>query len=797
MDAEGIDKNSQQYMALQREIIDTENDLKRCEGALSELNAELNKTESEASGAVSGMEKFQSAMQSVSDKAAAVSEATARAAEKTRALSAAAASALAALLGAGYKAATAADDLNALAKQTGFTTEELQMMQYAAGRIDVPMETITKAAAKMTKTLSSSEDSFTDLGVATRDAQGNFRSTSDIFYDTIQALSQIENETERDMLAMKIFGKSANELAGIIDDGGESLREFGKEAKDAGLILDQETLDGLNEVNDEIDRLKAMGAATIAKVGAKALKALTPVLEKVAQKVERLLEFVGNLSPKALGIIMTVLAITASLSPMLMMVSKVSKGISLFTGGLAKLAPALAGIGGPVLAIVAVIAVLTAAFVHLWRNNEEFREKVTASWNSLREKFSEFGQGIVERLNSLGFNFSSFGEVVRTAWDGLCNYLGPTLETAFSAITTILGTALDVMLGIFDFWKSVFAGDWAGAWNAAKSVFSTVWEGIESLASTIWEGIKNTAETIWPGISEAVVSAWDSVTSTLSGVWNSVKSAAITAWNGIKTAITAPMTAAQNLITTASGWKDLLVTAWNSVKTIAGNIWGNIKDSIVKKFTATKTGVQMTANNIKSALSTTWSSIQTAASSAWDTMKTTATTAWDGIKTAATQKWNAIKTAITGPISAARTTLSGIVSGIKSLFPINIGNILSGFKLPHFTLKMAPMTILGKTYEIPKGFDVQWYAKAMDNAWILNGASIFGAMGGRLLGGGEAGKEVVVSYDKLAQMMGGGGDQIEINVTINAAHVQNDAALAEMVARRIQDAVVRKGAVWA
>lgn len=869
MDAAGVDKNSEQYMALQREIIDTENSLKRLEQQLAEVSAQ-------AGTAGSGMEKFQAAMQKVSSKADAVAKATAAAAEKTRALSTAAAGALAALLGAGYKAATTADDLNTLAKQTGFTTEELQQMQYAADRIDVPMEAITKAAKKMTKQLINSEDKFTDLGIATRDASGNFRGTSDIFYDTIQALSQIENETERDMIAMELFGMSANELAGIIDDGGEALRGFGKEAKEAGLILDQETLDGLNEVNDEIDKLKAKGAATIAKTGAKALQALTPVLDKVAAGIEKILDFIGNLSPQTLGIIMTVLAITAALSPMLKMISKVSSGVSLLTGGLAELAPAIAGISGPVLAIVAVIAVLTAAFVHLWRNNEEFREKVTATWEGLKAKFSGFAQGIVDRLNALGFNFGSFGEVVRAAWNGLCNYLGPVIETTFSAISTIIGTALDVILGIFDFWKSVFSGDWAGAWNAAKAVFTTVWNGIKTLASTIWQGIKTMAGNIWPGIVDAITNAWNSVTATLATIWNSIKSTAMSIWNGIKgtatsiwngivTAITAPFNGIVTTLTTiwenvkntattiwegiksavtdpistaktlvtgdANGWKSALSASWNGIKSIASSTWGGIKDSISRKFTSAKSAVQTTANNIKSSLSNVWSSVGSDADSKftelktsvetkfqtlktsitstvsglkstlsqqWTAIKSTASSAWNSMKSNASSTWNSIKSTASSAMSSLRSTVSGIASSIKSIFPLNIGNIFSGIRLPHFTLNTTTRTILGKTFEIPTGFNIAWYAKAMDNAMILNGASIFGAMPGRLLGGGEAGREVVVSYDKLSEMMGGNrSGETVINITVNGAQYQDDAALADMVARRVQQAIVRKGAVWA
>ena len=81
----------------------------------------------------------------------------------------------------------------------------------------------------------------------------------------------------------------------------------------------------------------------------------------------------------------------------------------------------------------------------------------------------------------------------------------------------------------------------------------------------------------------------------------------------------------------------------------------------------------------------------------------------------------------------------------------------------------------------------------MNQPYLLNGATIFGTMGNKFLGGGEAGKEVILSYDKLRQM----GGTTNINVVVNASKGMNETQLADMVARKIQQSVNRKGAVWA
>lgn len=414
MDAAGVDKSSQEYMALQREIVATEQELKQAESAAKNFNATL----AQVSAAAKGM-----------------SDAAANAAQKTKALSTAAAGALAGIAGIAYKAATMSDDLNTLAKQTGFTTAELQKMQYAADRIDVSMETITGASQKMVNKLKSSEKTFTDLGIATRDAGGNLRSSSDIFNDTIKYLSTIENETERDTVAMSIFGKSANELAGVIDDGGAALQAFGEEAEQAGLILDQQTLDGLNEVNDEIDRLKAQSAATIAKAGAAALQALTPVIEKVAVAIEKVLNYIAQLTPEQMQVIITILAVVAAISPLLSIVSKLTMAISL--------------LASPIGVVIAIIGALIAVGVLLYKHWDELKAKAEAFWQGVKAGFEQLKNDVTNAFDRLKTNVTNTFETLKTTVTNVW-------ENIKTAITTPIESAWHTVSGIVDKIKNMF-----------------------------------------------------------------------------------------------------------------------------------------------------------------------------------------------------------------------------------------------------------------------------------------------------------------------------------------------------
>lgn len=470
-----------QYDALQREIIQTENDLRNAEQAASSFNATTAK---------------------ISATAGKLSSKFGDLASKTKGLSLAAGGALVGLAGVAVKAGKDADELNTMAKQTGLATDELQKMQYAADLIDVDTDTIVGGIRKLKKNLDGQEDTWKRIGVNVKDTNGEYRDITSIFYDTIAALGQIENETERDTVAMTLFGKSADELAGVIDDGGEALKALGKEAEDMGVIISQDDLDKANELNDALDKLKAEILPTIAQLGVQIADAIMPYIPAIQEGIEKVLSALRNISPQAIMIVGAVLALTAALSPMFSMLSGISGIVSALTSSTGVLGGALAGMAGPILAIVAAVGALAAAFIHLWNTNEEFRNNITAIWDSLKAKFEEFGKGIVDRLNSMGFDFKNFGEVVKAAWDYICNYLAPVFENAFSAVSAILGGALDVLMGLFDVFAGLFTGNWEQMWNGVKEIFSGIWDAIVGTLKSAINIIINAINALIGGVNK-------------------------------------------------------------------------------------------------------------------------------------------------------------------------------------------------------------------------------------------------------------------------------------------------------
>ena len=309
------EKTIDQQKRLEREIIANEASLKKLESGLEDTNKDLKQFGDTAGGTKISLESM--------------AKATDDLANKTAALSAASAAGLAALAGSAVQAGKTADDLNTLSKQTGFTTAELQKMKYASDLIDVSMEDMTGSIQKLVKQMASGSDAFKTLGVSVTDETGQLRNATEVWYETLEALSQVENETQRDALAMEIFGKSAASLAGIVDDGGEALKNYGKDAEDLGLIMSQDTLDAANKLNDAIDLTKARLEATFLETGAKVAETVLPIVEEMAEEIAGLFEWISTLDEGTIKLIGSFLIFGTVLSPILKIVSS---GISLFNG---------------------------------------------------------------------------------------------------------------------------------------------------------------------------------------------------------------------------------------------------------------------------------------------------------------------------------------------------------------------------------------------------------------------------------------------------------------------------------
>ena len=389
MDAKGVDKNSEAYRRVQREIIEAESKLKT-------FNNELRKV-----GQVN--------LRAMSEQFKDMGNKLTAAGQAMRGLSTAAAAVTAAIGALTVKSSKWADDLNTMSKRYSLGTDELQKYAAASELVDVDVETIAKSHVKLEKTMLSaskgtgaSAEAFEKLGVDVTNADGSLRDGDSVWQETIAALGQMSNETERDALAMQLMGKSATNLNPLIEDGGETYKNFADTLAKYNLdFVDQDMLDQANQFNDALDTMKAVGMVAFQQLGTQLAAYLAPAMEKVVDLVGRLAEWFGNLSPRTQAIIAGVSAVVAVLAPLLIGLGKISFAISSIMSLMATLGPAIGGIVATFGPVILIIGAVVAAGVLLYKNWDTIKAKAIAFKNKVVATFNEFKAKVVSTFNSI------------------------------------------------------------------------------------------------------------------------------------------------------------------------------------------------------------------------------------------------------------------------------------------------------------------------------------------------------------------------------------------------------------
>ena len=648
------------------------------------------------------------------------------------------------------------------------------------------------------------------LGVEVYDSEGNMRSLNDILGDLNTSMDGMTSAEKQNIIS-SIFNKTdlaaVNSLLANTGDTWDSLQQSITESGGAAQQMADTQLDNLS---GQITILKSALEGLAISFG----EILMPKIRAAAKKIQEFVDKLNGMNDEQKETVLKIAAVVAAIGPMLILFGKVTstvgtamKGFSGLTKGIAKLGVKIAGssgsitglgsalgaVAGPVLAVVAVVGTLVAAFVNLWNTNEEFRDAITGIWDGIKSKFEEFSQGITERLNALGFDFEGIVDVLKSVWNGFCEVLAPVFEGAFQQISNILSGVMDVLTGLLDVFIGLFTGNWEQLWTGVKEVFGGVWDFICNTFSNYLNVIQSVADTVlgWFGTSWDEV--WNSVSTTFTNIWNGITSFFSEAWETIKNVVSVGiqfigslLEAAWDIITLPFRliWEncgDTITSIWETIKTTVGNaikavsstlssVMNAIQTTISTIWTAISTKISTVVNSIKTTVSTVFNAIKTTATTIWTGIKTSISTVVDGVKTkvttvfnsvkstlssvfnsiksTATSVWNGIKNAITGPIDKAKTHISNALNSIKGFFA-NCKLSLPHIKLPHFSISgsfsLNPPSV--------PHLSVSWYKEG----GIMMEPTLFGINGSSLMAGGEAGPEAILPlkgfYAKLEAML--------------------------------------------
>ena len=649
-----------------------------------------------------------------------------------------------------------------------------------------------------------------DVTIATTNADGSMRDLSDILADCRSAFGNL-TESEKAQAAESLVGKNAmSGFLALMNAGEGDIEKLSSAIDNCDGSAEKMAMTMQDNLAGQLTILKSQLQELAISFG----DILMPAIRSIVSKLQGFVDKLNGMDEGTKRTIVTIALLVASIGPLLIIIGttiskigvamqgfvKLANGVSKLkvaiqggTGVLGKLGAALGGVSAPVLAVVAVIAVLVAAFVHLWRTNEGFRDAIIGTWNRIKDTISGFCQGIVDRLNALGFQFTDIVDVLKTVWDGFCQILAPIFEGVFNHIANILSTVTGVITGILDVFIGIFTGNWSQAWTGVKEIFSSIWNGISSFFTNILNVIKGVADVVlgwfgtswnevWTNIKTFFEGIWNGIVSFFTGIWETIKNVVqtgvmligsileaavdiitlpfrfiwenckeiiIAVWDAIKSKVTTVIHAVASVISTVmNAIKTVFTTVWNAIKTVVTTVVNAIKSVVTTVFNAIKSTATTVWNAVKTAVTTPVNAIKSTVTSVFNSVKSTVTSIFNGIKSTATSVWNGIKSAITTPIEAAKNKVKGVVDAIKGFFS-GMKISLPHIKLPHFRvsgkLSIAPPSV--------PHLSIDWYKEG----GIMTSPTIFGMNGSSLMAGGEAGAEAILPlagfYKQLEAMI--------------------------------------------
>lgn len=597
-------------------------------------------------------------------------------------------------LGEAYK--NCAANLNAAGQDVETVTSLLEGM---ANQGYKGSEAGTAMAAIMRDITNGMKDGAIKIGetsVAVMDAQGNFRDLTDILTE-VEAATNGMGDAERAVALSSTFtADSTKGLNLILNEGMDNIAGYEEELRGASGSAEEMA----NIMNDNLSGDVAAMNSAFEELGLKIYDALESKLRAGVQFITNgvipAIEWLGGHIPEVTIAVSGLGAVIAAMNW-----GTISSKIAMVKGALVKLAAALGGVSLPAIAIIAVITAVALAFTNLWKNNEEFRNKITAIWDGIKAKFDEFGQGIVDRLNALGFEFEDITEVMKAVWDGFCEVLAPIFEGVFQQISNILNEALDILTGLFDIFAGIFTGDWDMVWQGVQEVFGAVWDFVvatfenwistfTSLADTVLGWFGTDWETVWTNVKTFFSDTWNAISSFFSGILTGIKTFFTDTWNAIVSFFSGILSGIYSSVTgTMTEIHDTFTNIWDSITGFLSGAWETIKNIVTVGIMAVKEIISAAFQIITLPFRFIWENCKDTVLSIWETIKsmigekidavkekiTTVTTAisnvasaaWNAISSTASSLWSTISSTVSSKISAASSAVSSATSTITSV----------------------------------------------------------------------------------------------------------------------------------
>jgi phage-related protein len=667
------------------------------------------------------------------------------------------------------------DNIDKMSQKMGMSAQSYQEWDAVMQHSGTSMETMKASMKTLANAAETGSEAFTKLGISQEELAS--LSQEQLFERTISALQNVEDETERTYLAGKTLGRGATELGALLNTSAEDTQAMRDRVRELGGVMSDDAVKASAAYQDSLQDMQTAMSGISRGILSDMLPSMTKIMDGLTEI------FAGN-GDKGIGL--------------------VSKGISGLFGKINSAIPKFASIGGSIVKAVGKAIVSNIPSI------------IGAGYQIV----TTIVTGVYKAIPGLLTAASNAGGQLVSAISNVLNSRFPSLGSAFDGIVSAAQSAIQF---IKDYWSEngeEILSKASDIWSSVQSVVSTTLAGVTTvisnvvtIAKEIWAEWGDETKAVFEqaldtiGVVLEMIGAYmdvlrshiENVVTFITDFWSmhgqTISTVASTVWGAILTTVSGILSVIQGVVTAFTA---ILQGNWSgalsAILGVASTIWNTITSVIQSALSAISAIVSAVLNSVKSVFS-----------NAWNAIKSTVTNAINGVKSAISSGINAAYSTVSSVLGNIKSKFTSIFESVKSTVTNAINTIKGAFNftwsLPH--LALPHISISGSFSLMPPSvpsFGISWYKKAMQDPFLLDGASIFGASGGKLLGGGEAGREIVIGESKAIDLIRkASGDREPVNVTINvyARENQDVNALADVISRKLQKQLDRRAAVYA
>ena len=602
----------------------------------------------------------------------------------------------------------------------------------------------SEAATKYKSFLNQAAKAGEALGLTFTDANNQLLSTPEIltalkskYGDTIDAVEKRQLKeafgTDEAVAMIDLLYNNVDTLTSGIDDLSVSMQ--------GGTAVTREMAEAINNTPEQkFQVLKQQIHNNVEELGNGLLPAVNNTMDKVNGLIKKGSDWISNNQETVqsimnialkLGIFLviagSVMGVVGSLGKLFLSAKNAIGLVKTATLGMNT-----AFLASPITWVIVGIVALVAAFVVLWNKSESFR----SFWIGL---FEQVKSAVMQALSSIQPALQNLANKLLELWQDVQPII-PIVEKVGEVVLVVLG--------------SIFAGAIQGAISALTPLidaFSSFVSFVTNVVNAVVALFKGDFSGAIDFASDAVVNFKDFIENGFNAILSFIGGFASGFLDAVGGALSAIGIDASETI---SSMKSTVKNGLEAVKGFFGNILGAASDTVKEKLGNMKAAYEEHGGGIKGIVSATMTGVQGTFSIAYSAINTLTEGRLESVRSTIASKiqdakstvdstLESIRSAFSSKLESARSAVSGAIERIKSCFDFSWS--LPSLKLPHISIS-GSFSI--NPPSVPK-FGISWYK----DGGILNGATIFGSMGGRLLGGGEAGAEAVLPLSELWKQM--------------------------------------------